>query len=155
MCPKLRPKLVRITFQILITRYDHSKWGLPLIEAEAVVSPKLRAQGWMTAFCDIYMRARKGCVAMSSTFLTTLLVSPVALLQHDLPGCLAMALLLDSAPEAQGVITETYKDLDILVPEALREYSKELFENQKGAIDLGALLGEDVNSPTINCLTLG
>jgi hypothetical protein len=81
-------------------------------------------------------------------------VSPVAFLQHDLPGCVAMPLLLDSAPEAQGVITETYKDLKILVPEAFREYSKELLGNQKRAIDLGALLGEDVNSPTINCLTL-
>jgi hypothetical protein len=66
-----------------------------------------------------------------------------------------MALPSESAPEAQGVITETYGDLEILVPEGLREYSAELLENQKRAIDFGAVLGEDVNRRTVDYLDLG
>jgi hypothetical protein len=64
-----------------------------------------------------------------------------------------MASPLESAPG--GVITETYRDLDILVPERLREHSTELFENQKRAIDYGAVLGQDVNSITVDYLELG
>jgi hypothetical protein len=78
------------------------------------------------------------------------LVSPVAFLQLDLPGYLVMAQLPDNASETQSVITETYGELEILVPEAFREYSKELLENQKRIIDLGSVLKKVVNELTID-----
>jgi hypothetical protein len=65
-----------------------------------------------------------------------------------------MALLLESAPKVQGVIITTYGDLDILVPEEFREYSAELFENQKRAIDLGAVLKADVDSESKEIIDL-
>jgi hypothetical protein len=55
----------------------------------------------------------------------------------------------------QSVISEQYGELVILVPEWLQEHSEELFDNQKRAIDLGAVLGEDVDSHTIDYLELG
>jgi hypothetical protein len=85
-------------------------------------------------------------VSLITHCFTALLVLPVAFLPHDLPGCLAMTSPLDRAPTGQSVITETYGKLDILVPESLREHSTELLENQKRAIDLGAVSDEDVDS---------
>jgi hypothetical protein len=63
-----------------------------------------------------------------------------------------MALPLESV---SGVITETYNELDILVPEWLREHSTELFENQKHAIDYGAVIDRDVSRITVDYLELG
>jgi hypothetical protein len=66
-----------------------------------------------------------------------------------------MAPLSDSAPKTQSVLTETYGELEILVPEAFSEYSPELLENQKRAIDLGAVLAEDVKTARADYLYLG
>jgi hypothetical protein len=88
----------------------------------------------------------------TSTSLTALLVSPVAFLHlkfSDRPR-LAMAFLSNGAAKAQSVITETYKELDVIVPEWLREHSAELLKNQKRAIDLGAVLDTDVDALTVD-----
>jgi hypothetical protein len=66
-----------------------------------------------------------------------------------------MAFLPTSASEAEGVIIETYGDLNILVPEGLRQHSAELFKNQKRAIDLGAVLKTDVGKEIIDFENLG
>jgi hypothetical protein len=61
-----------------------------------------------------------------------------------------MALLLHGAPstlpaaQEQSVIAEKYGGLVIFVPEWLQEHSNELVENQKRAIDLGAVSTESV-----------
>jgi hypothetical protein len=93
----------------------------------------------------------------TSTSLTALLVSPVAFLHlkfSDRPR-LAMAFLSNGAAKAQSVITETYKELDVIVPEWLREHSAELLKNQKRAIDLGAVLDTDVDALTVDYFDLG
>lgn len=66
-----------------------------------------------------------------------------------------MALLLESTLQAQGVIAATYGELEILVPEWLREHSTELLKNQKRAIDLSAVLQEDVKDKTVDFFGLG
>jgi hypothetical protein len=71
------------------------------------------------------------------------LVSPVAFLQLHVPGSLAMALpftLLE-----QRVIAQPYKGLLINVPQWLLSHSEELFDNQKCAIDLGAVSIESLS----------
>jgi hypothetical protein len=65
-----------------------------------------------------------------------------------------MAFLPTSASEAEGVIIETYGDLNILVPEGLRQYSAELFENQKRAINLGAVRKTDLDSKSKEIIDL-
>jgi hypothetical protein len=94
----------------------------------------------------ICTRTQQGWVASpSNSYLTALLVSPVAFLQHNLPACLAMASFchvtvstLSSPPQYQSVIVEKHGELVILVPEGLHKYSAELFELHKKTFGNGA-----------------